>query len=52
MKAKPADRSLVTRPIRATQGKESILVAGDPLLRPRPFLAQTLRLRMRPAPRE
>lgn len=53
MKAKASNRPFVTTSIRATRLKDSdaVLTGTGPLLRPRPFLAQTLRLRLRASPR-
>lgn len=50
MKAKAAHRSFVTTSIRAQRPKDPAAGPADPLLRPRPFLVQTLRLRQRPSP--
>lgn len=51
MKAKAVNRSLLVASIRAPRRKESALVALEPISRLRPFLSQTLRLRVRNSPR-
>lgn len=50
MKAKVVNRFLLPS-IRASRRNEAAPVAPEPLSRPRPFLSQTLRLRVRNSPR-
>jgi hypothetical protein len=51
MKAKAVNHSLLVASIRPPRPKESALMSPEPLSRPRPFLSQTLRLRVRYSPR-
>lgn len=51
MKAKAVNRFPLIASIRTPRSKQSSLVSPEPLSRPRPFLSQTLRLRVRNSPR-